>query len=265
MKFESDSRKWRWIALAATVLNIGFNAWSQRTPFGEGTVAQIAQRYPSLFTPAGYAFAIWGLIYFTTLIYAVHQLLPSQRKAWAHERLARPVIAVNLLATAWLVVFQNDLVTLSLVVIAAACIFSFVLFLRATAAASRHEVSKWVLLPVSLWFGWLSVATIANTSLWLVAMGWTDANQVPWTVGAIGLAVIFGFLVGYRFRNWIYPLVIAWAAFAIWVERRSDVQVVALAALGSAALMVAWCGYCVWRARRERSGFRIFHGPLDAG
>ena len=45
-----------------------------RITIGEGSVAQIAQRYPSLFTPAGYAFAIWGLIYLTTLLYALYRL-----------------------------------------------------------------------------------------------------------------------------------------------------------------------------------------------
>lgn len=265
MKFESDTRKWRWLAFAATVVNIAFNFWSQRMPFGEGTVAQITQRYPSLFTPAGYAFAIWGLIYFTTLIYAFHQLLPSQRSARAHERLAKPLIAVNVLGMIWLLVFQNDLIALSLVVIAAMLVSSLVLFLRATASVQRHEISTWFMVPASLWFGWLSVASIANASLWLVALGWTDSMQVPWAFAEIGVAVLLGFLIGHRYHNWIYPLVIAWAAVAICLRRMSDVPIVALAALASAALMIAWAGYCAWRARRDRGRIRIFHGPLDAG
>jgi len=265
MRFETDSRKWRWLALAATILNIAFNFYSQRVPFGEGSVAQITQRYPSLFTPAGYAFAIWGLIYFTTLIYAVHQLLPSQRSAGVHERLAKPLIVLNVLGMTWLVVFQNDLIALSLAVIFAMLVTSIFLFLRATASVGRHEVSKWVLLPASLWFSWLSVATIANASLWLVAHGWTDADEVAWSLGEIAVAVVSGLFAGHRYRNWIYPLVIAWAAIAIGVERWGDVRIVAVAALVSAALMVAWSGYCAWRARRDRGGFRIFHGPLDAG
>ena len=34
----------------------------------------------TLITPAGWAFAIWGPLYFGTLVYAVYQLLPRHRR-----------------------------------------------------------------------------------------------------------------------------------------------------------------------------------------
>jgi hypothetical protein len=114
-----------------------------------------------------------------------------------------------------------------------------------------------------LWFAWLSVAVIANASLWTVAMDWTGGTQVEWTLAMIAIATLLGIGVGYRYRNWIYPLVIAWAGVAIWVERSADVQWIATAALASAAIMVAWSAYCALRARRHDSGFRIFRGPKE--
>ena len=96
-------------------------------------------------------------------------------------------------------------------------------------------------------------------------MRWTESNPVPWTLAGIGIAALLGFLVGSRYRNWIYPLVIAWAAVAIWVERKADVPSVALLALLCAALMIVWAVYCAIRARRDRSGLRIFRDPFDAG
>jgi hypothetical protein len=94
-------------------------------------------------------------------------------------------------------------------------------------------------------------------------MGWTDAIQLQWTLAMIAIATLLGLGVGYRYRNGIYPLVIAWAAIAIWAARRTDSQLIAAAALASAVVMLAWSGYCVVRARRDRSGFRIFRGPID--
>src|SRR5262249_25570707 len=116
--------------------------------------------------------------------------------------------------------------------------------------------------PATLWFAWLSVAVIANTSLWAVAMDWTGTIQPQWTLAMIAVATLLGLGIGYRYRNWVYPLVIAWARAAIWVEH-SDFHWIAAAALASAVVMVAWAGYCAVRARRDRSGFRIFHGPRD--
>lgn len=264
MQFESTERRWRWLALVAVIGNVGFNYASQRLPIGAGTIEDISSGYATLFAPAGYAFAIWGLIYFTTLVYAIHQLLPSQRSTYAHDLLAKPLFALNLLAVAWIIAFRFEGITLSVTVIAVTLGVSLVMFLRATNAVVRHELGKWVLLPASLWFGWLSVAFIANASLWTAAMGWTDALQLEWTLAMIGIATLLGLGIGYRYRNWIYPLVIAWAAAAIWFARRGDEHLIAAAALASAMVMLAWSGYCMVRARRARSGFRIFHGPIDA-
>jgi len=264
MQFESRERRWRWLALVAVLANFAFNYASQRLPIGVGTIESISAKYASLFTPAGYAFAIWGLIYLSTLVYVIHQLLPSQRNNYAHDLLVKPVIALNVLAAAWVVVFRFELIGPSVAVIALTLVISLLMFVRATGAVARHELSKWVMVPASLWFGWLSVATLANVSLWAVAMDWTDAIQQPWTLAMIAIATLLGLGVGYRYRNWIYPLVVAWAATAIWVARRPDAQLVAAAALASAVVMVACSVYCVLRARRERSGFRIFHGPIDA-
>ena len=264
MLFESTERRWRWFALTAVVANVAFNYLSPRLPLGEGTIESISKRYASLFTPAGYAFAIWGLIYLATLVYVIHLLLASQRSTYAHDLLTRPLILLNLLAMAWVTVFRLEFMALSVAVLATMLVASIIMFVRATRSVARHELSKWTLLPASLWFGWLSVAFIANISLWTVAMEWTDAIQLEWTLAMIAVATLLGLGIGYRYRNGIYPLVIAWAAAAIWAARRTDAQLIATAALASAIVMLAWSGYCVVRARRDRSGFRIFRGPIDA-
>lgn len=264
MQFESHERRWRWMALIVAVANIAFSYLPQRVQFGEDSIARISARYESLFTPADYAFSIWAVIYLTTLVYAIHQLLRSQRTAYTHDLLVRPLIVLNLLGMAWLAVFQYGLMTLSVLVISAMLAASLLLFVRTTAAVSRHEISRWILLPATLWFAWLSVAVIANVSLWLVAMGWIVDIQLPWTLAMLAIVALLGLGIGYRYRNGIYPLVMAWAAAGIAVARHTDERTVAMAALASAGLMIAWSGYSFARARRARAGFRIFHGPIDA-
>jgi len=264
MQFETTERRWRWLAVFVVIANIAFNYVSESLPIGGGAIEDISGKHASLFTPAGYAFSIWGLIYLATLVYAVHQLLPSQRSNYTHDLMVRPLILLNVLATSWIVVFRFELIAFSAAVSTLMLATSVLIFFRATGAVARRELSKWVLLPASLWFGWLSVATIANISVLAVAMGWIDASQRQWTFAMIGVATVLGLGIGYRYRNWIYPLVIAWAAAAIWFARRGDEHQVATAALASSLVMLAWSGYCVVRARRARSGFRIFRGPIDA-
>jgi hypothetical protein len=264
MQFESHERRWRWMALFAVLANIVFGYLAHRLQFGAGSVEQVGARYGSLFTPAGYVYAIWTLIQLTTLAYAIHQLLPSQRSAYAHDLLVRPLIVLNLLGMAWLVMLQYGLIMPGMLVIVVMLAASLLAFVRTTAAVTRHEISRWALLPASLWFGWLSIVFLASASMWLAALGWTLSIQKPWTLAMIAVAALLGLGVGYRYRNGIYPLVIAWGIGGIGVARHPDQRTIAIAALAAAALMIVWSGYSFARARRARSGFRIFRGPIDA-
>jgi hypothetical protein len=95
-------------------------------------------------------------------------------------------------------------------------------------------------------------------------MGWPETGRPDRTFAAIGIATALGLVIGSRYRNWIYPAVIAWADIAIWVERREDARAVALVALLAGFIMIACAAFCAFQAKRARRGFRIFHGPLDA-
>jgi hypothetical protein len=43
------------------------------------TTGGVSDGIPSLFTPAGYVFSIWGVIYLALILYATYQALDAQR------------------------------------------------------------------------------------------------------------------------------------------------------------------------------------------
>lgn len=210
---------------------------------GMPTEAEISPKYPTLFTPAGYAFAIWGVIYAAFTAYAVYALLPSQRANSAHDRIAPAFIAYNLLGITWITVFRAELLAASVVVIVAMLVAGIVMYLKASQAIERGELAAGWRAPFSLYLGWISVATIANTAVVLVANGWRGGrwDEVSWTLLMIGAAVMLGLIVGHRRRDFIYPAVIAWAALAIYVARRGDHPDVAAAAWLAGIVMLGWC------------------------
>ena len=59
------------VVVAATVVGmIGMNALANIIPFfGRGT-GEVSDTFPTLVTPAGYVFSIWGLIYIGLLAYS---------------------------------------------------------------------------------------------------------------------------------------------------------------------------------------------------
>ena len=160
----------RWIASIAVFLNIGLNYYTNANPLNGKTIGEVSDQYPTLFTPAGYAFSIWGIIYLGLIIYSIVQLLPSQRKYRVYDRLAMPLLATSLLSIAWVVSFSYEAVTISEAIIVAMLITSLVLFVRSKGDTDETSSVKWIRVPFSLYAGWLSVATIASTATWLYSL-----------------------------------------------------------------------------------------------
>ena len=102
--------------LAAYAIMILLNVLSNALPINGQSMPEISARYPSLFTPAGITFSIWGVIYLALLTFVIWQALPAQRSS---EKLARvsPWFKVNCLANAsWLVAWHYDLLIVSMLI-----------------------------------------------------------------------------------------------------------------------------------------------------
>ncbi|QHT68019.1 tryptophan-rich sensory protein [Rhodocytophaga rosea] len=238
----SRNRIWRWAALVAVLVNIFFNYNMNANPPGGLTNAEVSARYPTLFTPAGYAFSIWGVIYLSFIGYIIFQLLPSQRKQHVYDVLAKPLIITSILSICWLFSFSYELLLLSVCIIVLMLFTAIVLFVRSKEAIQSGQVNKLISVPFALYAGWLSVATIANTSLWLTSMDWEGGSwgAIPWTMIMIGVAAVLGVVVSYKLKDIVFPSVVVWAIIAIYIARQNQEQTVATFALVTAIILAVW-------------------------
>jgi hypothetical protein len=251
---QEGSTIWRWIAVVAVVANIFLNYWVNAFPINGQTIGQVSGKHPTLFTPAGYAFSIWGVIYLSFIAYVVYQVLPAQRNKTKYDRLAPPFILTSLLSMAWIVSFSFEKLTLSLLLITGMLVTAVVLLVRAKQDMGPDHFINRTTVPFSLYSGWLSVAIIANASVWLKELGWQGGNwgEIPWTLILIGVTVVIGILISWYLRDLIYPLVIAWANIAIWAARKSDHASIATTALVAAMVLIIWTiGYGWWLFRHK--------------
>ena len=236
----SPARTQRWLASLAVLANIFFNYWSNAHPLNGKTIGDVSNQYPTLFTPAGYAFSIWGLIYLSLLLYAIYQLWPSQRSVGIYDQLASPLILTSVLSVLWIIAFSYEWLGSSVLLIVGMLLTALLLFVRARNWTQHAGGGSWLAVPFSLYAGWLTVATIAATATALYAKGWRGAplSESVWAVLLIAVATGIGLFISWRFRDWIYPLVIAWASVAIWVARRHDHPMVAYVAFTAAGVLL---------------------------
>src|SRR5512141_2232641 len=157
------------VALALTV-----NILASALPLNGQNTGEISDRFKVYFVPAGYVFAIWGVIYIGWMVFTIFQFLPSQKESPRLRRLGYLFAVSNLFNAAWLFCWHYNLFGLSVLVMLALLgllIASYRALNVQQTVASTAE--KWCVdYPFSTYLGWISVATIANITDYLYFIGW---------------------------------------------------------------------------------------------
>ena len=205
------------------------NGMANGIPLGGQTTGEISAKYPALFTPSGFTFAIWGLIYLALTAFIVYQALPAQR---SNERIAAisRYFKLSCLANAsWIFVWHFDLLGFSMLLMLV-ILGSLIVVYRGlgnvdkTVPLVERIFVQW---PFSLYLGWISVATIANFSAVQLGWGFDDVlgGAVFGTQIKLALAGAIAAIVLVRRDDLIYALVVAWAAFGISVKQAATPEV----------------------------------------
>lgn len=204
----------------------------------------ISDKYPTPITPAGYAFSIWSLIYVGIIAFSIYQLLPANASRFRNIRSL--YILTCALNCAWIYMWHSDQIAICLVLILllAAVLFLINRQLRETNGMGEYWFAK---APFSVYFGWVTAATLVNFAILLVHWNVSIA-AAAWTwigVGLILVAAALGVLVRIRLTNYLYPLAIAWALTAIGVKQSGQTLIVAAAAIGTIACLIATLSFVV--------------------
>lgn len=208
--------------LAAYVVMVAVNYLAVSLPLGGRDTGAISDNYPNLFAPAGYAFSIWGLIYTLLGIYVIYQLWREKDDVVA--RVNRIFIINALLNASWMFAWHYDLIWLS-VLIMAGLLFTLIRIADIFRASVLSQKERWLArLPFSVYFGWITVATIANITVFLVYLRWNGFGLLDsfWTVVVLLVGTLIGSWRMLRDRFIPYGLVLIWAYGAILAKHVSE-------------------------------------------
>lgn len=230
--------------LIAFAIVIVTNVLSNALPINDQSMAEISARYASLFTPAGFTFSIWGVIYLSLLVFVIYQALPAQRDNELISSISR-LFQLNCVANAaWLVAWHYNLLALSLLIMLVILATLIMIYRRLYARIDQSSIAHHLALklPFSLYTGWVTVATIANTSILQNAYGWDALLMTPvsWALLKLALAGAVAATMVIRYGDAIFVLVAAWAAYGISVMQSSTPAVFGAAvSLALLALLLA--------------------------
>jgi hypothetical protein len=229
------------VTMALILATIAVNGLANALPINGQPTGAISDRFVVYFTPAGYVFSIWGVIYLGLIAYGVFQALPRQRDNPALKQLALPFWISCLANIGWILLWHYGFFATTLLVMLV-LLGSLVLVYRTLNRYPQRSLGELICvrLPFSIYIGWITVATIANLT---VVMEDKDLRPFgmgaePWALGMVMLGTIVAAAVGWIRRDVAYLLVIVWAFTGIVVKQGGGMVGVAAAVGVAVALLL---------------------------
>ncbi len=236
--------------LLAWAFMVTINALANILPIGGRTTGAISDQYASLFTPAGFTFSIWSVIYLGLLAFGVFRVLPRFRRDAVLRRMDGWFALNALLNASWIVAWHYEWLLLSMVIMLGLLVTLIVMHREAHA----QDGLLWrlaVLYPISVYFAWICMATLANISILQSAWELNDAllSEPIWTLIKLVIAVSVAALVYLRFRNVAFVVVVAWAAFGIQANQPDGTLIQVAALVCSVLCLITVLVHIVGRMR----------------
>ena len=208
--------------IITTLVTITVNGLANGLPLNGLNTGEISDRFQVYFVPAGYVFSIWGLIYLGLLAFTIYQALPAQRDNPRLVRIGWAVVIGNLANATWIFFWHYLLFPLSL--LAMVVLLAALLFIYTRLEIGKRNVGaleRWLVnIPFSVYLGWITVATIANTAdvLDFVKWGQFGISDEAWMVIILFVVTLIAWIMSFTRKDIAYLSVLLWALAGIGVK-----------------------------------------------
>lgn len=189
------------------------NYLANSLPLGGISTKEISKKYQTLFTPSGFTFSIWGIIYLLVLAFVVYFVIqtPDQINMNNLKTIGILLIVVNVLNISWLFAWHHDKILLSTFIMIA----FLVTLLFLVSLTSNSDLLTYATFTV--YAGWISIALIANISITLLKYDIKLFTNSPslWFYIVVGISLIIGSYMVIIKHHYFYGVVFLWAYFGI--------------------------------------------------
>jgi hypothetical protein len=178
----------------------------------------VSDSYPNLFAPAGITFSIWGVIYLLLAAHTLYQLglFRSSRDTVRPEALTKIgwyFVITSIANIMWIFAWHYDYIWATFILMLVILTF-LIKIANITFKESLTVKENWLVrIPFSVYFGWITVATIANVTVLLVSLGWDGfgISDYMWMIIVVFVGAGIGLRRLFKDQSIAYGLVLIWA------------------------------------------------------
>ncbi|MCW4011526.1 MAG: tryptophan-rich sensory protein [Candidatus Bathyarchaeota archaeon] len=199
--------------LIGFIVTIIVNGAANALPLNGVTTGELSDKYGNLFTPAGYVFSIWGVIYILLAAFTYYQYTSDDEEL--HEKIGWLFVASSFFNSIWIFFWHYEYLSLSLVAMVGLLGSLILIYTRLDIGLTEVSPRKrnMVHTTFSVYLGWITVAPIANVAAFLVDLGWDAYNvtAIYLTAAMILIALVLTVVNTYIRGDVAYATVLVWA------------------------------------------------------
>lgn len=256
-----QNRAQAYVVVSGLVTTLAVNMLANILPLNGRTTGQVAQGFHELFRPAAYVFGVWGLIYAGLVLFAVFQLLPSQRGNSRLDTVRVPFLWSCVANVAWLFLWHYELFSATLGAMALLLGSLIVINQRLHWGEGTQSTGELLCVeaPFRVYLAWISVASLANLSIWVEAQRLMPTGLSPevFAMALILIASLVSTLVALFKHDALYLAVVVWALIGIAVRNGPSSSVGGVAMAGVLALGALIVHALLWN--RSHGAVPPFH------
>lgn len=211
--------------IIGVIFAITFNTLSNVLPFNNKNAGEISDSLYNFFAPSGYVFAIWFIIYLGWVVLILYLLLDRENSEWFLDRVNIWLFLNLILNGLWLVFWHYDQYLISVFVMLGIFGTLAITYLRLEIGSKDYSIKEIALiqLPIGIYFGWITVATIANITSYLVSINISFGSFDPIiTIIVLLVGTLITISVLYTKKDVFFALVPVWAFIGIFVKQNSE-------------------------------------------
>lgn len=215
---------WHTFNILLLICMLVVNYLANSLPIGGLSTKELSDMHPTLFTPAGFTFAIWGLIYLMLIVFTTYLAWGLYKEDKESEKIIAQVgpwfIISCVVNMAWIMLWHLQFIGWSLLVMLVLWLVLFKLYTIVDKdwIEDSAETTFAVCIPISIYLAWISVALIANSAIFLNYIGWDGFGISPiiWAMIMLGIVGLLGMFVLYKEADTPFVMVLCWALWGIF-------------------------------------------------
>lgn len=208
----------KWINIIALAAVITVNALANSLPINDLTTGEVAALYPNWFTPAGITFSIWIVIYIFLAGYCIFPFIVSiHKKAMSISHL---FVLSCFLNCSWIFAWHYLLIEVSVIIMLLLLVTLCIIYQRINQSPPATEREKWMVYkPFSIYLAWISVATVANVTAFLVHYNFSPPSPEYWAITMVIAILLIVYFINRKYHDIAFSLVVVWALIGIIIKR----------------------------------------------